>query len=390
MRVFPQRLTIVTLIGALSLACGFARAADLKAPTKSSWTSFRNGHLQQGVAGGKLPKVEDLKLLWKKKTEHGVVATAAIVGNHVYVPTLHGLLFCFDKQTGKEIWKYRAVEDPKEFAPGMVSAPTVTKDTVYVGDEDGVMHAVNRATGKKRWSFSTDAKIPGGAQVVGDDLIFGSHDSHLYRLDAKTGKLLWKFQTMDRINCAPAIVKGFTFVAGCDEHLRRIDIKAKKEVTDYHLKSYLIASPAVMGDFLYVGGYKGEFFAYNWKTNKIEWRFGDPMTGPEFRSSAAITDKWIVVGASDKKLHCLDRKTGIEKWSFATRAQINSSPVIIDDRIFVGSDDRRVYCVQLSTGKELWKYNAGAAVTAGPAIGEGVLVFAGADSGGYIYCFGKK
>ena len=363
-------------------------ASKLAAPSATSWGSFRNGHLQQGVAGCKLPR--KLELLWKVKTVHGVVATAAIVGEHVYVPTLEGRLFCFQRQTGKTIWTYRSVADATKFAPGVISAPTVTADTVFVGDEDGVLHAVDRKTGKLRWTFKTGAEIPGGVQVVDGNVIFGSHDSFLYCLDAKTGKVKWKYQTQDRINCAPAIVRNFTFVSGCDEHLRRIDFKTQKQVSDYNLESYIIASPAVMGDFVYVGGYKGEFFAYNWKTNKIEWRFGDPQNGPEFRSSAAVTESLVVVGASDKKLHCLDRKTGLEKWNYATRAHIKSSPAIVDNRVFFGSEDRNMYCVQLSDGKPLWKFNAGSSVTAGPAIGEGVMVFGGSDSGGFIYCFGKK
>lgn len=416
MRVFRQRILIPAVVPTITLvaiACGAVAwegeapgerrdrptlvaaesrpAGDqLAAPTKTSWASFRNGHSQLGVAGSKLP--EKLELMWKKRTEHGVVATSAIVGDHVYVPALSGLLYCLDRRTGKEIWTYRSIEskNPEDFAPGFKAAPTVTADTVYVGDEDGVVHAVNRKTGKKRWIFKTDGEIAGGVAVVGEQLIIGSHDSFLYCLTRKDGKVHWKFQTMDRINCAPAIVGDYTFVAGCDEHLRVINIKTGKEKTDIPLKSYLIASPAVVGDILYVGTYKGEVVAVNWKTKAFVWRYKDPLREPEFHASAAVTDKYVVVGARDKILHCLDRKTGAQKWGFQTRAQINSSAAITGDRVFFGSDDRNIYGVRLSDGKPLWKFNAGGAVIAGPAIGENVLVVGAADTGGHIYCFGKK
>ena len=362
----------------------------LAAPTKTSWASFRNGPTQRGIAGSSLP--DKLELLWKKRTEHGVVATAAIVGEHVYVPALSGKLFCFDRKTGKEIWAYRSItsKDPDDFAPGFKAAPTVTADTVYVGDEDGIVHAVNRVTGKKRWTFKTGAEVAGGVAVVGEHLIIGSHDSFLYCLKRKSGKFHWKFQTMDRINCAPAIVGDYTFVAGCDEHLRVINIKTGKETADIPLNSYLIASPAVVGDILYVGTYKGEVVAVNWKTKKFVWKYKDPIREPEFHASAAVTDKYVVVGARDKMLHCLDRKSGAQKWSYPTRAQINSSAAIVGNRVFFGSDDRNIYGVRLSDGKGLWKFNAGGAVVAGPAVGENVLVVGAADTGGYIYCFGKK
>jgi len=369
---------------------GNTDATKVASPTKTSWVSFRNGHAQLGIAGSDLP--EKLDVLWKRKTVHGVVATAAIVGDHVYVPTLNGYLLCLDRRSGREIWSYRSNDeaDPNAFAPGMVSAPTVSAETVYVGDEDGVLHAVDRATGKPRWTVKTGGKIPGGAQVVGKHVLFGSHDSFLYCVTAQEGNIVWKFQTMDRINCAPAIVEGYTFVAGCDEHLRVIDIKTKKQKADVPLNSYLIASPAVWGDMLYVGTYKGEVVALNWKTEQMEWRYKDPVRDQPFHASAAVTEESVVVGGHDKRLHCIDRKTGKLVWSATTQAQINSSPVIVGKRVFVGSDDRNVYSVRLSDGKVLWKYNIGSAVTAGPAVGEKCLVVSGGDADGYIYCFGKK
>jgi len=359
-------------------------------PGKTSWASFRNGLLQQGVAGSKLP--DKLELLWKKKTQDGVVTTAAIVGDHVYVPALSGKLYCLDRKTGKEIWTYRSIEnpDPNVFAPGFKAAPSVTADTVYTGDEDGVLHAVDRKTGKKRWTFKTGAEIAGGAAVLGEKIIIGSYDSFLYCLKAKDGSLLWKFQTMNRINCAPAIAGDYTFVAGCDEHLRVINIKTGKQKADIPLNSYLIASPAVMGDMLYVGTYKSEVVAVDWKKEKIVWRYKDPLRDRPYHASAAITDKYVVVGGHDKRLHCINRANGAGLWTFDTRAQISSSPVIVGDRVFFGSDDRNIYGVRLSDGKQLWKFNAGHAVTAGPAVGENVLVVGAADSGGHIYCFGKK
>ena len=360
----------------------------LAAPSATSWASFRNGHPQRGVAGCKLP--DKLELLWKKKTEHGVVATSAIVGDHVYVPTLEGILFCYQRRTGREIWSYRTTADAADFAPGLVSAPTVTAEAVFVGDEDGVLHVIDRRNGEKLWLFKTGAQISGGAQIVRDKVIFGSHDGFLYCLDRKTGDLKWKVKTEDRINSVPAIVKSLAFIAGCDEYIRQINIETRRQSSAFDLETYIIASPAAMGNYLYVGGYNGEFFSYNWKTKKVAWKFGDRRSGLEFRSSAAITDELVVVGASDRKLHCLDRKTGKEKWAYATRGQIQSSPAIVGGRVIFGSEDRNIFCLELSTGKLLWKFNAGNSVTAGPAVGESVMVVGSAGPGGYIYCFGKK
>ena len=50
-----------------------ASAREIKAPGKNDWPSFRNGDLQQGIAGSELP--DKLELLWKIEVIDGVVAT---------------------------------------------------------------------------------------------------------------------------------------------------------------------------------------------------------------------------------------------------------------------------------------------------------------------------
>ena len=362
----------------------------LNLPGPTSWASFRNGNTQRGVAGSKLP--DKLELLWKLNDVDGFPATPAIVGDHVYAAALSGYMYCVDRKSGRVIWKYRSIEDPdpNTFAAGFKSAPTVTADMVFVGDEDGVLHAVSRKTGKANWKFETDGEIAGGVAVQGKNIIVGSHDSHLYCLQAANGELVWKFQTMDRINCSPAIVDGYTFVAGCDEHMRVINLKSGEQKSDIPLESYLIASPAVVGDMLYVGTYAGEVLAVNWKSDAIIWRYSDPVNDHPYHGSAAVTDKYVVVGGQDKQLHCIDRKTGKRVWVFRAKGQINSSPVIVGDRIVFGSNDRNVYAVSLKDGKQVWKYNTGRGISAGPAVGENVLVV-GTDGGdGALLCFGAK
>jgi|GEM_PF-85603 len=359
-------------------------------PSKTSWASFRNGHLQQGIATSSLPP--KLELLWKKEIPDGVVTASAIVGSYVYVPGLNGMLYCLDRKTGKELWKYRSIEnpDPMEFAPGFKAAPTVTEDTVYLGDEDGLIHAVWRKNGKKKWIFKTDGEIAGGAAIVDGRLIVGSHDSFLYCIDAKNGKLVWKFQTQNRVNCSAGIADHYTFVAGCDAHVRVIDIKKGKEKSDIPLSSFLIASPAILGDMLYVGTQDSQVVALNWKTEKIVWIYHDPKREQPYHASSAVTDKYVIVAGHDKQLHCIDRKTGKRVWVFQTRAQIDSSPVVVGKRIFFGSNDHNIYAVSLASGKQIWKFVTKGYVSSSPAVGEGCLVIGCEGSKGMVYCFGKK
>jgi len=359
-------------------------------PTSRSWAMFRHDAEQRGIAGCTL--ANNPQLLWKRKTIDGVVAAAAIVGEHAYVGELNGQLHCLRLSDGAPVWTYLSLDDkdPEKFKPGFKSSPTVTADTVYAGDEDGVVHAVDRKTGKQRWTFKTGGEIAGGAAIVGENVVVGSHDNFLYCLRAKDRELVWKYQTQERVNCSTAISDGFTFIAGCDEHLRVIDLRDGKQKYVVALGSPLIASPALYGDMLYVGTYKGEVVAIEWKKEKIVWKYFDPDRDMPYHASACVLKDRVVVGGRDRLFHAIDRLTGKRLWAFPARAKIDSSAAVVGDRAFFGSTDRNLYGVSLTTGKQVWKFNAGQDVTAGIAIGEDHLVVGAEGPGGFIYCFGKK
>ena len=360
-------------------------SAGLDAPRASSWASFRATPDQRGVSGSTLSA--EPKLKWEFASADGWVTAAAVVGDFVYAPALAGNLHCLDLKTGKEIWKYRSIEDPdpKKFAPGFKAAPLVTASMIYLGDEDGVLHAVDRDTGRKVWTFASDAEIAGCVAQFEDKLLLASHDSFLYCLKLD-GAQEWSFQTNDRVNCSPAIAESFTFLAGCDEHLRVIDLRTGKEFRDMPLESILVASPAVVGDLLYVGTHSGEIVCVDWRKGEFVWRYAGSRQMP-FHASPVVTDDLVIVGGHDKIVHAVDRKTGAGKWTLTTRARIECSAAVVDRRLFVGSGDGNLYGVDLDSGKEVWKYNGGRPVNGGIAIGERHLVAGEDQQNGRLLCF---
>ena len=397
MRVLGSLPAVVLCAGLAAAAGGGSRPARTSdadrldatpAVPATSWASFRNGNHQRGIATCELP--DELELLWKFPTQDGWVASVAIVGDRIYAPALTGFVYCLDRRTGRELWKYRSIDDPdpEQFAPGFKAAPRVTADMIYVGDEDGVFHTVDSETGKRKWMFTTGAEIAGCAAVYNDRIIVGSHDSFLYCFE-RDGTLAWKLGTEDRINCSAAIADNFTFVTGCDEHMRVIDVLRGEQQTDVPLGTYLIASPAIVGDMLYVGTYDSEVVAVNWKAGTVAWRYRDPMREFPYHASAAVTDDRVIVGGHDKQMHCIDRATGKGVWTFATRSQINSSAAVVGDRLFFGSGDGNIYGLNFE-GKQVWKFPAGGHISAGVAIGEGVLVVGEEGPGGNLYCFGAS
>jgi outer membrane protein assembly factor BamB len=386
---FPQ-IFILTMWSVVISVTYEASAVEVTTPGPASWVSFRHDLSQSGIATSTLP--ETLELLWEVPLGEQVIATAAIVGDHVYVPCLSGELVCLNRQTGSKVWSYTSAEKVKQnsFAPGFKSSPTVTAHSIFLGDEEGVFHAIDRLTGNGIWKVETGGEIYSSAAVLEGKVLFGSYDNSLYCLNENDGTRIWKFETQGYVHCSPAVAGGMAFIAGCDEHLRGIDVQSGLQTIELPLQTYLIASPAIRGDVLYVGTYGSEVLAVDWRTKVVLWRYKAGENEHPFHASAAVTDTLVVVGGRDKFVHAIDRLTGLQVWTFATRSRIDSSPVIVGDRVFIGSNDGHLYELSLLDGRERWKHNAGKPISAAPAVGEGVLVIGCESRDGKVFCFGKK
>ena len=153
-------------------------------------------------------RTKDGSVKWKAKTHDDTDASPVVSGNFVYAASEEKVshLYCFEREKGKEIWRYSANKR------GYWSTPAVVGNRVYVGGDDGRMHCVDASTGKSIWRFKSRAAIWSSPCVLEGKVIFGGRDFHLYMLDANTGKEIWKYKCDGRIISSPCIVDGHVWV----------------------------------------------------------------------------------------------------------------------------------------------------------------------------------
>ncbi len=344
---------------------------------EGDWPLFRGDPLQTGVARTALP--DKLEVRWKVALKKGIESTAAIVKDTVYVGCYDEHLHAFDLKTGMPKWKTKL---------GAIKAPpSVYEGNVFVGDEDGMFYCVEAATGKKLWEFETNGEITGGANFAGDKVIFGSHDANLYCLAIKNGKQVWKVKTEGPVYGSAAVANGETFVAGCDAHLHIIDVAQGNELAKVELTGQTLTTAAIVGDKLYVGNNNSDLQGIDLKKKNILWTY-TPKRAQPFYASAAVTDRLVVAGSRDRKVHAVDRVKGGKIWSFEADERVDSSPVIVGSRVYFGSAGGTFYVVDLARGKEVQSLPLGDRITASPAVASGCLVIGTTD--GLLYCLGKK
>lgn len=148
--------------------------------------------------------VETGRVRWKANTHDDTDASAVISGDYVYAcaEELASYVFCFERKTGKEVWRYAGN------AKGYWSTPAIADGRLHVGGEDGALHTIDANFGAPLWTFKTGAAIWSSPAVIDGKVLFGSRDHHFYCLDAVTGKLVWKVKLDGRIISSPCIVNG--------------------------------------------------------------------------------------------------------------------------------------------------------------------------------------
>ena len=375
------------LVSLLLLWC--ANVGQGNAQTASSdWTSFRGNAQSTGFAEGETG--DTLVPAWKFKLDDGgFESSAAIVATKdastgteqttVYIAGLtndvKGKLFALNLEDGTKRWEFNS-ED------GFLTTPVVDDGKLYLGDMEGQFFCID-TTGKKQWTYKTEIEINSSANTYKDLVLFGSQDGALYALDKATGDFKWKHTTEDQIQCSITVAKNHAFLAGCDKMLHVIDLNTGKETGNIVLSSPTISTPAARGDTVFFGNEKGTFYSVDAATLRTKWTVEDERGGNSIRSSAAVAEGHVVVGARNRKLYSFNPETGAENWSTTLKNKVDSSPVIVKNRVIAASNDGRLYLLDLENGKLLWQKQFNGGFTGSPAFAYGFVIVATDD--GVVY-----
>jgi len=137
------------------------------------------------------------------------------------------------------------------------------------------------------------------------------------------------------------------------------------------------SSPAVNNGIVYIGAYDHNLYAISAEDGKFLWKYA---TEGGIGSSPCIYQGRVFFGSSDRLLYGLNAETGRISWTCPTQGSVWSSPRAAFDHVFFGSDDQNLYAANVHSGRVAWKFATDGRVRSSPAIG-GDAIYVGCEAG---------
>ncbi len=146
-------------------------------------------------------------LLWKKPYGKGWMvnytgsrSAPTVFGDHIYLVSGLGVVYCLDKNTGDEIWSVDMINDLHGSFPlfGYSESVIIEDEKLFCmpGGMDTNVVALNRNTGELIWVSKGNSERPGynSAQIINlkdRNILVNFSAYELMGHDTKTGELLW-------------------------------------------------------------------------------------------------------------------------------------------------------------------------------------------------------
>lgn len=337
----------------------------------------------------------------------------------------HWMVFCFDLDTGKQLWKQTVHRGQPTFPRHPKSTyasetPTVDADRLYVlfgdlglfcFDHDGNMQWKHRIKPRETfWGYGAAAS----PVLAGDQLIMvydNQEDSYIASYDTKTGKENWRTPRNETSTWAtPFVWKNpmRTEIVVCGRRKNRSYDLSGKQIWEFDgkMSNLVIPSPFAVDGLLYLSsgyfqdrnkpamairhGAKGDFSLKEGETSNEFIQWFQPRIGPYNTSPIVYRGLyWTLLDRGFLTLH--DAKTGEEIYGrirFRRSMTFTSSPWAYNGKVFFLDERGRTVVIKASRQyEELGVNDLNELSCSTPAIADGNLLIRTASR---IYCIANK
>jgi outer membrane protein assembly factor BamB len=244
------------------------------------------------------------------------------------------VLFCFDAETGKTLWKKEYPGAMFEY--GTSSTPCIVAERIYVSGGKRI-YCLNAEDGAEIWQAPCPAKEVSSSPVVADGVLVIQAGA-LCGLDAEDGTLRWTRPEFKGTHASPAIWRkdGKAYAV---QNCGLVDLQTGKLLWFVGVGGD--PSPVVAGDLLLTATSRGLIHCYRMATDGAEelWK----LTGYGVQPSTPIVYQGCVYGTKMQSgpLFCLDLATGEVQWTspegenYGTSAFNTASCILADGKVLL-------------------------------------------------------
>jgi outer membrane protein assembly factor BamB len=325
-----------------------------------------------------------------------IASSPQVDGDRVYLAAAHGgvfekygTLYCLDRATGKEVWKFDNDRQMKQ----VFSTPCLVDGRLYIGegfheDTGCKLYCLDAATGKKQWELPTNSHTESSPSVVDGKVFCGAGDDGLLCVDAATGKEVWHYPGL-HVDCSP-VVAGKRVYAGSgvgdtyhDTCLFCLDAETGKEVWRVPTDLPVWGAPTLAGKHLFTGLGNGNFemsadkpagavLCVEAATGKEVWRTNVPDA---VLDRPGVDRHRVYFGSRDHFCYCLDRADGRLRWRFDVGSPVVTAPALARtagsaavSSVYALGSAGRACCLDPDTGTPDWTYDVGSDVKGKPKL----------------------
>jgi len=244
------------------------------------------------------------------------------------------VIFCFNAETGKTIWKK---EYPGAlFEYGTSSTPAIVGDHIYVSGGK-MIYCLNIKDGSEIWQVPCPAKEVSSSPIVADGMLLIQAGA-LCGLDASTGKLRWTRPEFKGIHASPTIWRkdGRAYAV---QNIGLVDLQTGNLM-------WCVgggggdASPVVADDVLVSCSPIGIIHGYRLAADKPQEIWQLPGYSPLPSTPILFQGHLYATKAQGGPLFCADLATGKIVWTspdkgFGTSAFNTESCILVDGKVFI-------------------------------------------------------
>jgi len=229
---------------------------------------------------------------------------------------------------------------------GIESSPLRFGYRLFVTTLDGILYCLDKVSGAEVWRFEAKHPIHSSPATDGKVIVFGCDDGELYAVDFETGKLLWKFKTGRSVFATPSIYRGCIYFGSLDNTFYAVNLSDGRLIWKYLAGGKIYGTPAFSEDLVMFGATDGTLYALRIEDGSVAWRF---FATSIINSSPVVSGSYVYFGSLDKKLYALDTFSGALKWEYDVKGRIKTSPIIWRGYLILAVEDRSVFAFKQAT-----------------------------------------